>query len=194
MQYANDLLLCFVCETSGFQREAWVSLPCSQELFLLLYVNPTHPPNSMQVAHPPTLRTSVILWFIEPLFRNFMVRCNMPTICCFALCVKLGARAAVLPLLQAAEHGQPKRGVLSEELVQAAQSHTLLPGGVQVRGEDGEVVVPQGEVGDGDEDGDEVLEQPPQPPVLPLPEWLQKALGKDSAVCCKAAAAFCPSP
>ena len=30
---------------------------------------------------------------------------------------------------------------------------------------------------------------PPQLPVLPLPEWLQKALRKDSAVCRKAAAA-----
>ena len=30
---------------------------------------------------------------------------------------------------------------------------------------------------------------PPQPLVLPLLEWLQKALGKDSAVCRKAAAA-----
>ena len=30
---------------------------------------------------------------------------------------------------------------------------------------------------------------PPKSPVLPLPEWLQKALGKDSAVCCKSAGA-----
>ena len=54
------------------------------------------------------------------------------------------------------------------------------------------MVVPEGEDGDGDEDGDEVLEQAPPPPttpVVPLLEWLQKALGKDSAVCRKAAAA-----
>ena len=31
--------------------------------------------------------------------------------------------------------------------------------------------------------------QNPLPSILPLPKWLQKALGKDSAVCCKAAAA-----
>ena len=47
--------------------------------------------------------------------------------------------------------------------------------------------------GEGDEDveGDEVQVQPPppQPPIQPLPEALQKALGKDSAVCRKAAAA-----
>ena len=48
------------------------------------------------------------------------------------------------------------------------------------------MVVPEGEDGDADEDGDEVFEQRhPQThtPILPLPEWLQKALGKDSAVC-----------
>ena len=51
------------------------------------------------------------------------------------------------------------------------------------------VLVPKGEDGDADADGEEVLEQPPvQPLVLPLPEWLQKALAKDSAVCRKAAA------
>ena len=31
--------------------------------------------------------------------------------------------------------------------------------------------------------------KPPQTPALPLPEWLQKSRGKDSAVCCEAAAA-----
>ena len=33
------------------------------------------------------------------------------------------------------------------------------------------------------------VQAPAQPPVLPLPKWLQKALSKDSAVCRKAAAA-----
>ena len=46
----------------------------------------------------------------------------------------------------------------------------------------------------GDEDGEgyEVQVQPPPPPhqplVLPLPGWLQKALGKDLAACRKGAA------
>ena len=52
-------------------------------------------------------------------------------------------------------------------------------GGGPDEGKGGEVVVPEGEDGD----GDEVLEHPPQPPVLPLPEWLQKALGKGPLVC-----------
>ena len=30
-------------------------LLCSPQLFLLLYVNPTHPPSGMQVACPPAL-------------------------------------------------------------------------------------------------------------------------------------------
>ena len=34
---------------------------------------------------------------------------------------------AVLPLLHAAEHSQPKRGVLGEELVQVLQPHASLP-------------------------------------------------------------------
>ena len=58
------------------------------------------------------------------------------------------------------------------------------------------MVVPEGgeKDGEGDEDGeeDEVQVQPPPPPVaplLPLPEWLQKALRKDSAVYRKGAAA-----
>ena len=47
-----------------------------------------------------------------------------------------------------------------------------------------ELVVSQGQDGDGDEDGDEVLKQPrPQKPlVLPMLDWLQKAPGKDRAV------------
>ena len=50
--------------------------------------------------------------------------------------------------------------------------------------------MPEGGEGDEDGEGDEVqVQPPPQPPVLPLPEWLQKALGKDLAVCRKAAAA-----
>ena len=51
-----------------------------------------------------------------------------------------------------------------------------------MKGEEGEVVVPEGENRDANEDGDEVLElpPPPQPPILPLREWPQTALGKDS--------------
>ena len=40
---------------------------------------------------------------------------------------QLQAPAAVLPLLQAAEHGQPQRGVLGEELVEPPQPHAPLP-------------------------------------------------------------------
>ena len=51
-----------------------------------------------------------------------------------------------------------------------------------MKGEVGEVVVPEGDR-DGDEDVAVVLEKPPpRTHVLPLPEWPQKALGKDSAV------------
>ena len=64
-------------------------------------------------------------------------------------------------------------------------------GGVEVRGEEGEVVVPEGKDRDGDEDGDAVLQQPPPPNPMfdPSPSGYKKALGKDSSVCRKAAAA-----
>ena len=53
------------------------------------------------------------------------------------------------------------------------------------------MVAPEGEDGEGDRGGDEVLEHPPppQPAVLALPEWLQKALRKGVLACRKAATA-----
>ena len=80
-----------------------------------------------------------------------------------------------------------------EEAKGGEEGQPVTGGGVKA--EEGEVVVPErgDEDGEGDEDGKgyEVHGQPPppQPPVLPLPEWLEKALGNDSAVCRKAAAA-----
>ena len=62
-------------------------------------------------------------------------------------------------------------------------------GGLEVKGQEGEVLVPQGQDGDTDEDVDEVVEQPPPPPCFTPPQVAAKCPGKVSAVCRKAAAA-----
>ena len=49
---------------------------------------------------------------------------------------------AVLPLFQAAEHGQPKRGVSGEELVEPAQPRAALPVLVAPNDTDGANIVP----------------------------------------------------
>ena len=54
-------------------------------------------------------------------------------------------------------------------------------GGVEVKGEEGELVVPEGEDADGDQDGDDILEQPnpsPNPLFYPSPSGCKRPSGK----------------
>ena len=61
----------------------------------------------------------------------------------------------------------------------ASQGHGA---GVEVKGEEWEVEVPEGGDGEGDEDGDEVLEHAPSPPHNPLlypsPSGSKRPMGK----------------
>ena len=62
--------------------------------------------------------------------------------CRALLAPQIGAHAAMIPIFEATEDGQSKRGVLGKELVQAPQAHALLPILVRPQHADGANIVP----------------------------------------------------